>query len=153
METDFVEIDRGVVYITERRCRQVFPGCLFWVVFNSVQFYLSRQLTQENHGIVESKERIVHVFAWFRNWLHQNNAPCVISLFNKNTDVNVSQLPVHQYSISIQLGEKVNLLLKHRNCGHITGRSCVEYSVWGQSRGVVWGQLLPFLTFSYKVNI
>ena len=57
METDFVEIDRGVVYITERRRRQVFPECLFWVVFNSVQFYLSRQLTQENHGIVESKEK------------------------------------------------------------------------------------------------
>ena len=57
METDFVKIDRGVAYITERRRRQVFPGCLFWVVFNSVQFYLSRQLTQENHGIVESKEK------------------------------------------------------------------------------------------------
>ena len=46
METDFVS-----------RRRQVFPECLFWVVFNSVQFYLSRQLTQENHGIVESKEK------------------------------------------------------------------------------------------------
>ena len=57
METDFVEIDRGVVYITERRRRQVFPGCLFWVVFNSVQFYLSRQLTQEKHGVVQSKEK------------------------------------------------------------------------------------------------
>ena len=57
METDFVKIDRGVVYITERRRRQVFPEWLFWVVFNSVQFYLSRQLTQENHGIVESKEK------------------------------------------------------------------------------------------------
>ena len=43
--------------MTERRRRQVFPECLFWVVFNSVQFYLSRQLTQENHGIVESKEK------------------------------------------------------------------------------------------------
>ena len=56
METDFVQIDRGVVYITERRRRQVFPECLFWVVFNSVQLYLSRQLSQENNGIVESKE-------------------------------------------------------------------------------------------------
>ena len=53
METDLVKIDWGVVCITERRRRQVFPECLFWVVFNSVQFYLSRQLTQENHGIVE----------------------------------------------------------------------------------------------------
>ena len=57
METDFILIDRGVVYTTERRRRQVFPGCVFWVVFNSVQFYLSRQLTQENHGIVEFKEK------------------------------------------------------------------------------------------------
>ena len=34
----------------------VFPG-LSSTVANSVQFYLSRQLTQENHGIVESKEK------------------------------------------------------------------------------------------------
>ena len=46
METDFVS-----------RRRQVFRECLFWVVFNSVQFYLSRQLTEENHGIVEFKEK------------------------------------------------------------------------------------------------
>ena len=51
------------------------------------------------------------------------------------------------------LAEKLNLLLKHRNCGHIKGRSYVEYSVWGQSRGVVWGQQLLFLTISYKSNI
>ena len=43
------------VFVSRRR--QVFPECLFWVVFNSVQFYLSRQLTQENHGIVEFKEK------------------------------------------------------------------------------------------------
>ena len=35
------------------------------------------------------------------------------------------------------LAKKLNLLLKHRNCGHVKARSCVEYSVWGQSRGVV----------------
>ena len=29
MEIDFHYLDRGVVYITERRCRQVFPGCVF----------------------------------------------------------------------------------------------------------------------------
>ena len=82
---------------------------------------------------VQREERIVHAFGWFCNWLHQNNAPCsIVSLFNKNTDVNVN---------SITVAKKLNLLLKHRNCGHVTGRSCVEYSVWGQSRGVVWGQL------------
>ena len=57
METDFVQIDRGVVYITARRPRQVFSGCLFWVVCNNVQFYLSRQLAQENHGLMESKAK------------------------------------------------------------------------------------------------
>ena len=57
METEFVEIDIGVVHITERRRRHVFPECLFWLVFNSVQFYLSRQLIQENHGIVKPKEK------------------------------------------------------------------------------------------------
>ena len=35
------------------------------------------------------------------------------------------------------LAIKLNLLLKDRNCGNVTGRSCVEYSVWGQLRGVV----------------
>ena len=57
METDLFKSTEASVYITERRRRQVFPGCLFRVAFNSVQFYLSRQLTQENHGIVESKEK------------------------------------------------------------------------------------------------
>ena len=103
---------------------------------------------------------------------------------------------LHQYPISIQLAKKLNLLLKHWNCGsggsrpsdngwggggdhpdadirggghkksvfqpfgpqfgltikgrgsqappldtplcgHVTGRSCVAYSVWGQSSGVL----------------
>ena len=35
------------------------------------------------------------------------------------------------------LAKKLNLLLKHRNCGHVTGWSCGEYSVCGQSRGMV----------------
>ena len=64
METHFVLIDRGVVYTTERRRRQVFPGCVFWVVFNGIQFYLSRQLTQEPwHCGVQREERILHVFS------------------------------------------------------------------------------------------
>ena len=54
---------------------------------------------------------------------------------------------------AFSFAKKLNLLLKHRNCGHVTGRSGVEYSVSGQSCGVVWGQLLLFLTFSYKGNI
>ena len=76
------------------------------------------------HCGVQREERIVHTFASFRNWLHQNNAPYLISLFNKNTDVNVNSItgtPVsHQYSA---WRKKLNLSLKHRNCGHIKGRS------------------------------
>ena len=68
METDhFVLIDRGTVYITERRSRQVLPDCLFSrVVFNSVQLYLSMQLNYSGepwHCGVQREERIVHAFA------------------------------------------------------------------------------------------
>ena len=45
---------------------------------------------------------LYYSFAWFRNWLHQNNAPCLISLFSKNTDFNVNSITgtrvFHQYS-------------------------------------------------------
>ena len=64
MERDFVWIVRGVVYIiTERRRRQVFLSVFFGL--SSTVFYLSRQLTQENHGIAESKEKrelCMHLF-------------------------------------------------------------------------------------------
>ena len=44
----------------------------------------------------------------------------------------------HQYSISFQLGEKVELIAKTTELlGHVTGQSCAEYSVWGQLRSVV----------------
>ena len=96
-------------------------------------------------------------------------------MFNKPLERKIrtpTQTQLHQYSISIQLGEKVTpdpairgASLKKPNffrpfgpqfglklkaagppnfplsdpppCGHVTGRSCVEYSVWGQSRSVV----------------
>ena len=38
---------------------------------------------------------------------------------------------------AFSFAKKLNLLLKHRNCGHVTGRSGVEYSVSGQSCAVV----------------
>ena len=115
-------IDRGVVYINERRRRQVFPECLFLVVFNSFQFYLSRQLTQKNHGIVESKEKrelCMH--------LPQQK-------YGRQRKLNYRYTSIKSV---FSLAKRLNLLLKHRNCGHVTGRSCLEYSVWGQSRGVV----------------
>ena len=41
-------------------------------------------------------------------------------------------------SISIQLGEKVELIAKYRNCGHVRGWSYVEHSV-GDNH-VVWSE-------------
>ena len=136
METDFISIDRGVVYINERRRRQVFPECLFLVVFNSFQFYLWRQLTQKNHGIVESKEKrelCMH--------LPQQK-------YGRQRKLNYRYTSIPSV---FSLAKQLNLLLKHWYCGHVTGWSCVEYSVWGQSRAVIRGQLLLFLTFSHKV--
>ena len=51
---------------------------------------------------VQRGDRIVHAFAWFRNWLHQHNTPCLISL--------------NYTSIPFSLAKKLNLLLKHWNC-------------------------------------
>ena len=68
----------------------------------SVLFIKTTYSREPWHCGVQREERIVHAFAWFRNRLHQNNAPCLISLFNKNTDVHVNSItgtPVcHQYS-------------------------------------------------------
>ena len=163
------------------------PGCLFWVVFNSVQFHLSRQLTRENHGIVESKEK----------------RELCIHLLHSATNYNVKYGRQHKLNYNsmpsaFSLAQKLSLLQRHRNCGsggytpsdkvgrsgvgggraviqttggltkncfsalrasfwsenkagaaprslsldpplcsHVTSRSCVEYSVWGQSRSVV----------------
>ena len=84
------------------------PSSFSWMYFlgclrlSSVLFIKTTYSREPWHCGVQREERIVHAFAWFRNWLHQNNAPCLISLFNKNTDVNVNSItgtPVfHQYS-------------------------------------------------------
>ena len=64
MEADFVLIDRGVVHSTKRRRRQVFSGCVFWVVFNSIQFFIKTTYSREPwHCGVQREERILHVFA------------------------------------------------------------------------------------------
>ena len=63
----------------------------FWVSFlgclQQCSFYLSIQLTQENHGIVESKEKrelCMHLLDSATDYIKIK--PCLISLFNKNTD-------------------------------------------------------------------
>ena len=65
MEADFVLIDRGVVHSTKRRRRQVFSGCVFWVVFNSIQFFFMKTTYSREpwHCGVQREERILHVFA------------------------------------------------------------------------------------------
>ena len=136
--------------MTERRRRQVFPECLFWVVFNSVQFYLSRQLTQENHGIVESKEKrefCMHLLDFATDYIKMFNKP-LQQKYGRQRKLNYRYTSIPSV---FSLAKQLNLLLKHWYCGHVTGWSCVEYSVWGQSRAVIRGQLLLFLTFSHKV--
>ena len=74
-----------------------FLGCLQKC---SVLFIKETYSRGTRHCGVQREERIVNAFAGFRNWLHQNNAPCLISLFNKNMDVNANSItPVfHQLS-------------------------------------------------------
>ena len=57
METDFVLIDRGVVHSTKRRRRQVFSGCVFWVVFNSIQFFYQDNLLKRAMALWSPKRR------------------------------------------------------------------------------------------------
>ena len=66
-----------------------FLGCLQQC---SVLFIKTTYSREPWHCGVQREERIVHAFAWFRNRLHQNNAPCLISLFNKNTDVHINSI-------------------------------------------------------------
>ena len=47
-------------------------------------------------------------------------------------------------SISIQLGKKVELIAKHRNCGLVRGWSCVEHSVAMET--ITWCGLRPTTT-------
>ena len=57
MEADFVLIDRGVVHSTKRRRRQVFSGCVFWVVFNSIQFFYQDNLLKRAMALWSPKRR------------------------------------------------------------------------------------------------
>ena len=57
MEADFVLIDRGVVHSTKRPRRQVFSGCVFWVVFNSIQFFYPHNLLKRAMALWSPKRR------------------------------------------------------------------------------------------------
>ena len=84
MEADFVLIDRGVVHSTKRRRRQFFLGVFSGLSSTVFSFFIKTTYSREPwHCGVQREERIVHAFAWFRNCIHQNNAPCLIILFNK----------------------------------------------------------------------
>ena len=91
---------------------------------------------------VQREERIVHAFAWFRNWLHQDNALCLISLFNKNMDVNANSItPVfHQ--------KNLNLLPKHRNC-RVTSQVGNVLSIHFGDNYVVWTEA----TYYYSCHL
>ena len=89
-----------------------FLGCLQQC---SVLFIKATYSRETRRCGVQREERILHAFAWFRNRLHQNNALCLIT----SSTSKQTQLP--QYSISFQLGEKVELIAKTTELlGHVT---------------------------------
>ena len=113
-----------------------FPGCLFSVVFNS--------LTQENHGIVESKKKrelYMHLLESATDYIKIMRRSCLISLFNVKyrlqRKLNYTSIPS-----AFNLAKKAELIAKTPKFGYVSGRSwsTVEY-FGGQSRSVVWGQL------------
>ena len=61
------------------------PSSFSWVSFLgclhaqqcSVLFLKTTYSRETWHCGVQREERIVHAFAWFRNWSHQSNAPCL----------------------------------------------------------------------------
>ena len=76
---------------------------------------------------------------WFRNWLHQNHAPCLISLFNKNTDVNANSITPVFYQHSYWRKVKVEFMAKTPGIVVSSpGPSCDVYSVWNNH--VVWSE-------------
>ena len=94
------------------------------------------------HGIVESiekTERIVHAFAWFRNWLHQINALCFKSLFKvkfgyqrKCNNTNILS--------AFSLAKKLNLLLERCNSvvtswvGHMLSIFGDNHVMWSETK-------------------
>ena len=90
-----------------------FLGCLQQC---SVLFIKTTYSREPWHCGVQREERIVHTFASFRNWLNQNNAPCLISLFNVKYGLQ-HKLNYNSMPSAFSLAKKLNLLLWHRNCG------------------------------------
>ena len=78
----------------------------FWVSFvgclqqSSVLFIKTTYARELRSCGVQREERIVHAFGWFRKWLHQNNAPSLISLFDVKYGLNTNSItPIfHQHS-------------------------------------------------------
>ena len=115
---------------------KVSPSSCSWVSFLgclhqcSVLFIKITYPREPWHCGVQREERIVHAFAWFRNWLHQNNAPCLISLFNVKYG-RQHKLNYTSILLASSLAKKLNLLLKHWNCG--SGGSRPSDNGWGGS--------------------
>ena len=88
-----------------------FLGCLQQC---SVLFIKATYSRETRRCGVQREERIVHAFAWFRNWLHQD-----CSMFNKPLQQKYGrQRKLNYTSIpsAFSLAKKLYLLLKHRNC-------------------------------------
>ena len=113
-----------------------FLGCLQQCSILIIKTTYSREPW---HCGVQREERIVHAFAWFRNCIHQNNAPCLIILFNKKygrqrkLNYRYTSMP-----LVFSLAKKLNLLLKHRNRG--TSRVGHVLSIQFGDNHVVWSE-------------
>ena len=127
----------------------------FWVSFLgclqqcSVFLYQDNLLKRTTALWSPKRRKIVHAiaFAWFHNWVHQNNASWWISYkFLQQKYGRQRKLNYTSFTSAFSLAKKLNLIsLKHRNCDQVTGWSCVEYSVWGQH--VVWSEAKYFYSW------
>ena len=94
-----------------RRRRQVFPKCIFWVVFKNFILFIQNNLLKRATALCPKKKE---------NCACLCLSPQLISSkygvkFNKPLQRKIrtsTQTQLHQYPISIQLGEKVQLIVK-----------------------------------------
>ena len=99
-------------FLKTRRRRQVFPKCIFWVVFKNLILYIQDNLLKRTMALWGPKEK--------ENCACLCLSPQLISskhgvMFNKPLQRKIrtsTQTQLHQYSINIQLGEKVQLIVK-----------------------------------------
>ena len=94
------------------RRRQAFPKCIFWVIFKNLILFIPNNLLKRTMALWGPKKK--------ENCACLCLSPQLISskygvMFNKPLQRKIrtsTQTQLHQYSISIHLGEKVQLIVK-----------------------------------------